>query len=48
MWYGGIKQKIKKKYKTEKQKKMKKPLEGFFYFASDKDNFVSDFHTFLI
>lgn len=26
---------------------MKKPLKGFFYLISDKDNFVSDFHTFL-
>ena len=48
MWYGGIKQKIKKKNKTENNKKRKKPLKGFFYLISDKDNFTSDFHTFLI
>jgi len=49
MWYGVKTENQKKKHKIKKkQKKRKKPLEGFFYFISDKDNFVSDFHTFLI
>ena len=48
MYCGGINIKQNKNDKIKNQIKKKKPFKGFFYLISDKDNFVSDFHTFLI